>query len=49
MNTFFLNAFDEGRAYTESQYRSWLNDAGFIDVVRSPFLAGNSLIVAQKA
>ena len=49
MNTFFLNAFDEGQAYTESQYRSWLNDAGFIDVVRSPFLAGNSLIVAQKA
>lgn len=49
MNIVFLNNFDNGQAYTESQYRGWLNDAGFTDIVRTPFLAGNSLISARKA
>ena len=37
-----------GQVYTESQYRGWLNEAGFTDIVRTPFLAGNSLISAHK-
>ena len=49
MNMVFLNQFDEGEAYTASQYQSWLNDAGFTDVVHAPFLAGNSLITARRA
>jgi ubiquinone/menaquinone biosynthesis C-methylase UbiE len=48
-NTYFLNIFDDGRAYTASQYQDWLSNAGFTDIVRTPFLAGNSLITARKA
>lgn len=48
MNTVFLNVFDEGQSYTESEYRTWLSNAGFTDIVRSPFVAGNSLITARK-
>jgi hypothetical protein len=28
------NIYDNGRAYTEEQYRNWLAEAGFIDVER---------------
>ncbi|MHA1108473.1 MAG: methyltransferase, partial [Alphaproteobacteria bacterium] len=28
LNMMFLNVFDDGRAYTESQYRDWLTEAG---------------------
>jgi SAM-dependent methyltransferase len=49
MNILFLNMFDDGQAYTETQYRDWLSDAGFVDVTFGPFLAGNSLITARKA
>ena len=48
-NTYFLNIFDDGEAYTASQYQDWLSNAGFTDIVRTPFLAGNSLITARKA
>ncbi len=48
MNMSFLNFFDSGEAYTEAQYRGWLTDAGFTDIVRTPSLAGNSLITAHK-
>ena len=49
MDTVFLNVFDDGQSYTESQYHSWLKDAGFTAIVRTPFLAGTSLITAQKS
>lgn len=49
MNTVFLNMFDNGQSYTSSQYQSWLTDAGFIDIVQTPFLGGNRLITAKKA
>jgi SAM-dependent methyltransferase len=29
----FINVYDSGGAYTESQYRAWLGAAGFVDVV----------------
>ena len=28
----FLNAYDAGQSYTESQHRTWLTDAGFVDI-----------------
>lgn len=50
LNLFFLNAFQEGEAYTESQYRSWLEAAGFVDIKRSQLRAGldQSLMTARK-
>ena len=48
MNLIFLNMFDDGQAYTESEYRSWLTDAGFTDISREPHLMGYSLISARK-
>jgi ubiquinone/menaquinone biosynthesis C-methylase UbiE len=49
MNMVFLNMFGDGQAYTESEYRTWLAEAGFTDFEREPFLMGNSLISARKA
>jgi len=48
INLFFLNVFDEGEAYTESQYRRWFQEAGFTDVVREPFMYGQSVMSARK-
>jgi hypothetical protein len=48
INLFFLNVFDDGEAYTESQYRGWLHDAGFVNVTREPFMAGASVIRGRK-
>ena len=48
-NLFFLNAYDDGEAYSESQYRNWLNEAGFVNITHEPFLHGTSLISARKA
>lgn len=49
LNLFFLNAFPEGEAYTESQYREWLEGAGFTDIRRSPFPGlDHSLMTGRK-
>ena len=48
MNVIFLSMFDDGQAYTESEYRGWLGEAGFAHVTWEPYLMGNSLIRAQK-
>lgn len=48
MNLVFLNTFDDGQAYTESQYRSWLGEAGFADIEREPLAQGFSLMIARK-
>ena len=48
MNLIFLNMFDYGEAYTESEYRDWLTGAGFADVSREPHLMGYDLISARK-
>jgi hypothetical protein len=48
MNVTFVNMFDNGQAYTESEYRGWLSDAGFDDISRVPHMMGNSLITARK-
>ena len=48
-NVVFLNCFDEGQAYKESQYREWLTNAGFVEITRKPESQGRSLITARKA
>ncbi len=46
-NVQFINIFDEGQAYRESQYREWLTNAGFVDIDRKPELRGRSLVTAR--
>ncbi len=48
LNLAFLNVFDDGQSYTESEYFSWLSDAGFEAMTREPLMAGSSLITARK-
>ncbi len=48
-NLAFLNQFDDGEAYTELEYRGWLEHAGFVDVTREPLPHGGSLMIARKA
>ncbi len=47
-NLFFANIYDGGQAYTESQYRDWLSEAGFESVVRSAAPDERSIFVARK-
>jgi SAM-dependent methyltransferase len=50
-NLTFINYFDAGESYTESEHRDWLSGAGFVDIQRSLALLpdGNSLMTARKA
>jgi len=47
-NLVFLNIYDEGQAYTEHEYRTWLTEAGFVDIERTLLGGGDSLIMAGK-
>jgi len=47
-NLVFVNIYDDGRAYTEGEYRSWLETAGFTDVAAKEFRGGDVLITARK-
>jgi len=47
-NLLALNAFDDGRAYTEGEYRAWLTAAGFTDIARVPIAEGASIMTARK-
>jgi len=47
-NLLFLNIYDDGEAYTEREYRQWLEEAGFENVERTVLPDGNSFITAQK-
>jgi cyclopropane fatty-acyl-phospholipid synthase-like methyltransferase len=49
-NLAFINAYDAGESYTESEYRDWLSAAGFVDIERANFLVGDGsgLITARK-
>jgi cyclopropane fatty-acyl-phospholipid synthase-like methyltransferase len=47
-NLVFLNVYDEGEAYTEQEYRDWLDEADFENVERVLLRDGNSFITAQK-
>ena len=43
-NLVFVNIYDAGQAYVESEYRGWLSQAGFVDVER----LGEDLIRARR-
>jgi len=47
-NVVFLNIFDEGRAYTESEHRTWLTALGFAEIERVSLPEGVSIITARK-
>ncbi len=47
-NLNYLNIYDEGRAYTESEYRAWLQEAGFEFLERIVVEDGTSIIKARK-
>lgn len=47
-NIVFLNLYEEGQAHTESEYRAWLEAAGFKAVERTALRDGSPMIVAQK-
>jgi hypothetical protein len=47
-NLVFLNIYDEGQAYTEHEYRTWLTAAGFIGMERVYLTGAVSLITAHK-
>ncbi len=48
LNLFFLNAFQDGEAYTESEYRGWLEGPGFMDIKRALLSGDLSLMTARK-
>ena len=47
-NLAFLNVYDESRAYTEGEYRAWLEEAGFVVLERLVLPDGTSMIKARK-
>ena len=49
-NLAFINAYEAGESYTESEYRGWLTEAGFVDIERANFLLGDrsGLMIARK-
>lgn len=48
-NVMFLNIYDDGQAYTESEYRGWLHEAGLTDIQRRALAGGYSIIHGRKA
>jgi len=47
-NLVFLNAYDEGEAYSECDHREWLSEAGFEDFERVVLPNKESIIRARK-
>jgi len=47
-NVVFLNIFDDGRAYTEGEHRTWLTAAGFAEIERVLLPEGVSIMTARK-
>ena len=45
INLVLINVYDHGRSFTESEHRSWLNEAGFFNIT---FKYDELYIVAQK-
>ncbi|MFC1819463.1 methyltransferase [Thermodesulfobacteriota bacterium] len=50
-NLHFLNIYDDGQAFTENQYQSWLDEAGFTDVSieYNAMPQGMAIVCARKA
>ena len=48
-NLAFINSYDAGESYTESEHRGWLTEAGFVEIDRADFLLdGSGLMTARK-
>lgn len=47
-NLLFLNMYDGGQAFTEGEYRGWLDEAGFADFEMFGRADGRSVITARK-
>jgi len=47
-NLVYINVYDEGQAYTEQEYRNWLEEAGFDSFRRNILADGSSIITARK-
>lgn len=48
VNVMFLNVYDHGQAYTESEYRQWLTAAGLRNLVRQPLAGGYSIMTGTR-
>lgn len=48
VNVMFLNVYEEGQAYTESEYRSWLEAAGLAENERIALAGGYSIMRGVK-
>lgn len=48
LNIYDEGIYDEGQAYTEHDYRTWLTVAGFTRIERVSLTGGISLITAHK-
>lgn len=47
-NLVYINVYDEGQAYTEQEYKDWLEEAGFDSFRRTILADGSSVIAARK-
>ena len=48
-NLQFINLYEVGESYTEQEHRTWLSEAGFVEIERADSSsAGESLIKARK-
>ena len=47
-NLVYINVYDEGQAYTEQEYRNWLEEAAFDSFRRNILADGSSIITARK-
>jgi cyclopropane fatty-acyl-phospholipid synthase-like methyltransferase len=49
-NLTFINTYDAGESYTETEHQEWLSEAGFVDIERANFLVGDGsgLMTARK-
>ncbi len=48
VNVMFINVYEDGQAYTESEYRSWLQDAGLVENERVVLAGGYSIMRGVK-
>jgi len=47
LNLTFLNLYRAGESYTEGQYRSWMTEAGFHNIIRTRLADGSALFRAR--
>jgi SAM-dependent methyltransferase len=48
VNVMFLNVYEDGQAYTESEYRAWFERAGLVGNERLPLAGGYSIMHGVK-